>query len=537
MADAVVIGAGPNGLVAAALLADAGWDVVVVEAQDTPGGACRSGEVTAPGFSSDLFSAFHPLAQASPVLGGLGLQEHGLRWTHAPQVLAHPTPDGRTAVLDRSLEATAASVSAYSPGDGDAWRRLAAQWQQLREPLLASLFTPFPPVLPATRLVRALGTAELLRFARFAVLPVRRFAEEEFGGAGAGLLLAGNALHTDLGPEGAGSAIFGWLLAMLGQDVGFPVPVGGAGSLTAALVARGAAAGVQLVLGTRVRRVVLRGGRAVAVLTEDGREIEATRAVLADVDAPQLYLDLVGADHLPARLQADLRRFDWDNGTVKVDWALSAPIPWAAPGCADAGTVHLGGDLDDLSVTSGELARGLVPASPFALLGQMTTSDPSRSPAGTESAWAYAHVPQHPRGDAGDGGIGAHWAATDVARFAERLEDVVERWAPGFGSLIVGKHVQGPRELQDHDGGLRLGALNGGTAAIHQQLVFRPVPGLGRAETVVPGLYLAGMSAHPGGGVHGGPGANAARAALRAHGLLGPVRRGLVQALHRRIYA
>ena len=516
MTDAVVIGSGPNGLVAAILLADAGWDVLLLEAQSEPGGAVRSAEVTVPGFVSDLYSAFYPLGMASPVMSRLGLDQHGLRWTHAPKVLAHPLPDGRAAVLSRDLDLTAANLDSFHPGDGDAWRRLYAEWDRLREPLLAALFTPFPPVRAGVRLTRTLGLSGALRFARFGTLSVRRLAQENFAGEAPGLLLAGNAIHTDLAPESAASGIFGWLLAMLGQTVGFPVPVGGAGQLTAALVSRLQAAGARLECNARVERVLVRDGRAVGVRTTDGREYTARRAVLADVDAPSLYLHLVGREHLPALLLADLERFQWDNATVKVDWALSRPIPWTAEGARGAGTVHVGGELDNLSRYCHALDLQLIPAQPFVILGQMTTADPTRSPAGTESAWGYTHVPWRVRGDVG-GELSGDWSApVERERFLDRLESQVESFAPGFRDCLLARHVQFPGEMEAHDGNLVGGAINGGTAGLHQQLIFRPVPGLGRPETPVTGLYLASSSAHPGGGVHGGCGANAARAALHA---------------------
>ena len=516
MTDAVVIGSGPNGLVAAILLADAGWDVLLLEAQSEPGGAVRSAEVTVPGFVSDLYSAFYPLGMASPVMSRLGLDQHGLRWTHAPKVLAHPLPDGRAAVLSRDLDLTAANLDSFHPGDGDAWRRLYAEWDRLREPLLAALFTPFPPVRAGVRLTRTLGLSGALRFARFGTLSVRRLAQENFAGEAPGLLLAGNAIHTDLAPESAASGIFGWLLAMLGQTVGFPVPVGGAGQLTAALVSRLQAAGARLECNARVERVLVRDGRAVGVRTTHGREYTARRAVLADVDAPSLYLHLVGREHLPALLLADLERFQWDNATVKVDWALSRPIPWTAEGARGAGTVHVGGELDNLSRYCHALDLQLIPAQPFVILGQMTTADPTRSPAGTESAWGYTHVPWRVRGDVG-GELSGDWsAAVERERFLDRLESQVESFAPGFRDCLLARHVQFPGEMEAHDGNLVGGAINGGTAGLHQQLIFRPVPGLGRPETPVTGLYLASSSAHPGGGVHGGCGANAARAALHA---------------------
>ena len=512
--DAVVIGAGPNGLVAANLLADAGWDVLVLEAQPTPGGAVRSAEVTAPGFVSDLYSSFYPLGLASPIVARLDLAAHGLRWRHAPAALAHPLLDGRAAVLSRDLATTAASVEAFGAGDGAAWERMAADWRRLSPALLDALFTPFPPVVPAARLLGRLGPAGALRFARFALLPVRRFGEEEFAGEGAALLLAGNALHTDLSPEAPGSAIFGWLLAMLGQDVGFPVPEGGSGRLTDALVSRLRSAGGRLECDSPVTEVVVRDGRAVGVRVGGGT-VGVRRAVLADVTAPQLYLDLVGTEHLPGRLLSDLRRFQWDNATIKIDWALSAPIGWQQEGVAGAGTVHIADGLDDLSTYSHQLALGRTPAEPFVILGQTTTADPTRSPAGTESAWGYTHVPLRPRADAA-GELRGDWAdADDRALFVERVERRIEAFAPGFRDLVLARHVQFPGDLQANDANLVGGAVNGGTANVYQQLVFRPTPGLGRPETPVERLYLASSSVHPGGGVHGAPGANAAQAALR----------------------
>ncbi|MYR61553.1 NAD(P)-binding protein, partial [Streptomyces sp. SID625] len=230
MPDAVVIGAGPNGLVAANVLADAGWSVQVLEEQPGPGGAVRHDRGVDPAFVNDLFSSFYPLAAASPVLARLRLQDHGLRWSHAPHVLAHPLTDGRCAVLDRAVDTTAASLDAFAAGDGDAWRRLYAVWQRLGPDLMDALFAPFPPVRAGTRLAARVRGAGGLRLARTLLLPVRRMGEEEFGGEGGRLLLAGNALHADLAPESAGSGGFGWLMSMLGQSHGFPVPVGGAGA-------------------------------------------------------------------------------------------------------------------------------------------------------------------------------------------------------------------------------------------------------------------------------------------------------------------
>ncbi|AZM51658.1 FAD-dependent oxidoreductase [Streptomyces sp. WAC 01529] len=516
MPDAVVIGAGPNGLVAANVLADAGWSVEVLEAQDQPGGAVRSDRGVHPDYISDMFSAFYPLAAASPVLAALDLEREGLRWSHAEHVLAHPLADGRCAVLDRDRALTRDSLDAFAAGDGRGWDRLCDIWDRLREPLIQAMFTPFPPVRPALGLAARVRAGGGLRLARSLMLPVRRLGEEEFAGEGGRLLLAGNALHADLAPEAAGSGGFGWLMSMLGQTHGFPVPVGGAGALTDVLVRRLERRGGSVRCGERVTEVVVRGGRAVGVRTAAGEGVVARKAVLADVAAPDLYGRLVDAGHLPSRLMQDVRRFHWDFATFKVDWALARPVPWTAEAARRAGTVHVADGVDELTRFAAQIARGLVPDRPFTLVGQMTTTDATRSPAGTESAWAYTHVPQHIKGDAGNDSLTGSWDERESEAMADRVEAQIERLAPGFRERIIGRRVLAPTALEALNANLRGGAINAGTTNLHQQLVFRPTPGAGRPETPVPGLYLASASAHPGGGVHGAPGANAARAALRA---------------------
>ncbi|WP_405093514.1 NAD(P)/FAD-dependent oxidoreductase [Micromonospora sp. NBC_01392] len=525
-ADAVVIGAGHNGLVAANLLADAGWDVLVLEATEAPGGAVRSAYVTAPGYLSDLYSSFYPLGYASPVLRGLNLDRHGLSWTNAPDVLAHLLPDGRAAVVNRDLDTTAASLEAFAPGDGERWRHAYTDWLQVAEPMLDAITSPFPPVRGGVGLLRRLRVAGALRLARRLVLPVRKLGAELFQGEGGPALLAGCALHTDLSPEEAGSGVYGWLLAMLGQQVGWPVPVGGAQRITDALVARLVARGGRIEYDARVERVLTARGRAMGVRTADGADWRARRAVLADVPAPALYLDLVGAAALPPRLVEDLAHFKWDGSTLKVDWALSAPVPWRNRDVTGAGTVHLGADLDGLTTYAAALARGEVPTDPFLLVGQMTVADPSHSPPGTESLWSYTHLP-----------FRRNWRAEEIAGHVERMEEVLEAAAPGFRASVVGRHVAGPADLEEAEPSLVGGALGGGTAAAYQQLFLRPVPGLGRADTPVDRLYLASASAHPGGGVHGAPGANAARAALaRDRAFTGQVYVRAIAAAHRTVY-
>ena len=512
-ADAVVIGAGPNGLVAANLLADAGWSVVVFEAGDEPGGSVRSAELVEPGFLNDVCSAFYPLASEGSPIDDLRLDQHGLRWLHAPTVLAHPTADGTCPIISRQLDETVASLDALHPGDGAAWAGLYQRWTDLAPHLSRILYRPFPPVAGAAGILRSLPPRDLARFGRFMMLPARRMGEEEFGGDAARRLLAGCALHADLTPESTLSGFFGWLMCSLGQANGFPVPEGGARSVTEALVARLRSKGGTVHCSSAIEGVEVHRGQAVGVRLAGGGTARARRAVLADVNAPLLYTRLVAQGDLPDAMLGDIERFHWDDATFKVDWTLDGPIPWTAPAARGAGTVHLAEGTDALTVVASELARGLLPERPFLLVGQQSMTDPSRQPAGKETAWAYTHVPRDIRGD-GAGELGTTWAADDVDGFAARMEAEVEALAPGFGRLIRGRHVLTPERFEAENPNLHAGAINGGTAQLHQQLVFRPVPGLGRATTPISGLYLASSSAHPGGGLHGAPGANAARAAL-----------------------
>ncbi len=368
--DTVVIGAGPNGLVAANLLADAGWNVLVAEATAEPGGAVRSAQITAEGFDTDLCSAFYPMAAASPVFTALELHRYDLRWRHARDVLAHIFPDDEVAVLSRNVERTAASVARFAADDAQAWRDELVLWQRIGEPLLEVLLSPCPPVRGTASLLRRVTAPETIRLLRRFLLPARRFGRETFSGDGARMLLAGNAVHSDLGPDDAGGALFGWLLTMLGQAVGFPVPEGGAVRITEALVRRFTDRGGTVECGREITGILVRDGRGVGVRDAHGEQIRVTRAVLADVPAPTLYRRLIGEEHLPARLIHDLQHFEWDDGTVKVDWALSGPIPWSNPIASGAGTVHLGVDMNGLAVYHTQLRNGVLPERPFVLMGR-----------------------------------------------------------------------------------------------------------------------------------------------------------------------
>jgi phytoene dehydrogenase-like protein len=518
--DAVVIGAGHNGLVAAALLADAGWDVLVLEAQPEPGGAVRSAELV-PGYVSDLYSAFYPMSVASPALGALRLEEHGLRWSHAPAVVGHArsASDDDAPVIYRDPSRTASELDRRCAGDGDNWWRLVETWRTIKTPLLETLFSPFPPLRGPMQLLHRLGTAEALRVVRLLMLPASVMAREVFNGDAARLLLLGNAMHADVPIDAPGSGAMGFLMTMLAQDVGFPVPVGGAGRLTAALVARGAATGAQLECGQRVDAIDVRDRRAVAVHTAGGRTVRVRRAVIADVSAPQLYEQLMPDVAIPCRLRQDLAHFTWDAPVVKTNYALDAPMPWRSHSLRDVGTVHLGADHHGLIRWFADLNTATVPNKPFILFGQMTTADPSRSASGTESAWAYTHLSRDTNDD------------ESADKLAVTVDRVLEEHAPGFGGHVVGRVVQRPSDLEANDANLSGGAINGGTAQLQQQIIFRPTPGFGRAETPLANVFLGSASAPPGGSVHGICGRNAAQAALKSDGLRGWPRRRLNQTM------
>ena len=510
--DAVVVGSGPNGLVAANDLAEQGWDVLVLEAQPDVGGAVRSAEIE-DGYIIDRFSAFYPLAAVSPHMARMNLGHWGLEWARAGAVLAHPTPDGPAALLDADPARTAAALDSFAGGDGDAWLALHARWTALETQLVAALMRPFPPVRAGIRLARTLGARGLAELGRDALVPVRRFAEERFRGPGAALLLAGGALHADIGPDSALGGLLGWMLCGIGQRHGWPVVRTGAGALPAALERRLNALGGEVRCDAAVERIVVSSGRAVAVGLRGGETIGVRRAVLADVVAPTLYGDLLPATSIPEQLRRDLSRYQRGHSTIKVNWSLDRPVPWADRTVARAGTVHLANGLDELTVSSAQDAAGYLPSDPFVLLGQMTTADPTRSPAGTETVWAYTNVPQHIRGDAADELTNLD-RPNDVDAFVARIEARIEAFAPGFRHTVRCRTVQTPADMERDDANLLGGDKSLGSAQLHQQLVFRPTIGLGRPETPVEGLYLASASAHPGGGVHGACGANAARAAI-----------------------
>lgn len=520
--DAVIIGAGHHGLVSAAVLADAGWHVIVLEERDTVGGAVSS--VERDGFVMDEFSACHPMARVSPVFRELALDELGLRWARAEIDIAHLAEPGRTDVpyLHRDPEVTAAHLAEEDPADGPAWLALFEEYLRIKEPLFDALLTRWPPAAPGLRLARALGGRDLPRFARFATLPVTRMATELFGGERARMLLAGNAMHADAPPEAPVSGLMGWLLTMMAQDVGYPGAVGGAQQVAEALAERARRNGAVVQTSTPVGRVVVSAGRAHGVVTVDGTQLRARHAVIADTSAPALYGRLLDPAVLPARFRDAVRtQFVWDVPTLKVNYRLRSTLPWTAPPARAAGVIHAGADVHGLTRWSADISTGVVPADPFVLIGQMSTIDPTRSPAGTEAMWLYSHLP-HQRQD-----------RASSAELVGNIERMLERYAPGWRDHVIESWVQHPSDLEDADDNIEGGAVNGGTTQMFQQLVFRPVTGLGGPRTPVEGLYLGSAATHPGGAVHGACGYLAARCALQDNRWWGvPKKRLAMAALH-----
>lgn len=493
--DAVVIGSGPNGLVAAATLARHGWRVLVLEAQDRPGGAVYSLETTLPGHVHDVGAAFFPFGAVSPALRALDLEGAGLAWRTARYESAHPAPDGSCASIARDEDLAAAS---FGP-DGDAWRKLARWQKDMGERLPRALLAPLPGLGPLLRL----GVVNLFKLGRVGMGSPAGFARRTFQTEAARRVVPGLALHVDLGPEDFSGAALGLILGLLAAGSGFRVPVGGARSITRALVQRLEEAGGRVQLGAHVDEVVVREGQAVAVRA-GGEEIAVRKAVLADVGAPALYLKLLPEDATSGWLRNAVRQFRYGWGTFKMDWALAGPVPWSAAQAREAAVVHAGDSVDDLIAFTRQVRAGELPANPYLVIGQQSLLDPSRAPPGGQTLWAYSHVPSQVPGG---------WPARKEA-FADRIEERIEGLAPGFRRLVRGRAIFAPDDLERMNENLVGGDLGGGSARFDHQLFFRPAFPYFRYRTPVRGLYLCSASAHPGAGVHGACGFNAARQAL-----------------------
>ena len=466
--DAVVVGAGPNGLAAAVTLAQAGRSVLLVEAATTVGGGTRSAELTLPGFVHDVCSAIHPLAAGSPFLSHLPLERFGLRWLQPEIPLAHPLDGGRAALLRRSVDETARGLGA----DAAAYRRwiggVADRWDELSPMITGSLLR-----LPRHPLA-------LARFGLPALAPATIAGRRWFATDEAKALLAGCAAHAFLPLDHLLTTSFGLALMASAHAVGWPVAAGGSQGIADALAAYLGELGGEIRTGEPVRAL---------------GQLPPSRAVLFDL-SPSQVADIAG-DRLPERYTAALRRFRHGPAAFKVDYALSGPVPWTNADCRRAGTVHVGGTADEVAASEAASSSGRAPERPFVLVAQQSVVDPSRAPAGRHTLWTYCHVPNGSEVD-----------------MTGRIEEQIERFAPGFRDLVLARHVAGPAWFEHYNpayvGGDIAGGSHGGL-----QLFLRPTRRLHPYGTPDPSLFLCSASTPPGAGVHGMCGHHAANAALK----------------------
>jgi len=466
--DAVVVGSGPNGLSAAIELARNGRSVTVVEANETIGGGCRSAELTLPGFVHDLCSAFHPMGAASPFFRSLELGSLGLEWIEPPLALAHPLDDGTAIVLSRSLDETARGLGS----DGRAWRRLVAQLVQHWPDLATDALGPLIKIPHHPLVLARLGLPGLLS--------ARLLARRAFVTERARALFAGLAAHSMMPLDAPLSASFGLMFAVTTHVASWPIARGGSQRIADALVAKLGSLGGAVMTRTRVR---------------DIRDLDTARAYLFDTTPRQL--DRIAGARLSNGYRGRIARFRSGPGVFKLDYALDGPVPWRARDCLRAGTVHLGGTLDEIAESEEDVARGRVPEHPFVLVGQQSLFDRSRAPAGKETLWAYCHVP--------------NGSAVDMTG---RIEAQLERFAPGFHDRVLARSAMGPAAIEEHNENYLGGDIGGGESSA-LQLFGRPVLSFDPYATSARDIFLCSSSTPPGGGVHGMCGYHAARSALR----------------------
>jgi phytoene dehydrogenase-like protein len=469
MPRAYVIGSGPNGLTAAIVLARGGLSTTVFEAQPTIGGGVRSAALTLPGFIHDVCSAVHPLAVSSPVFSTFPLAEHGLKWIYPPSPLAHPLDNGSAVMLETSLEKTCDGLEK----DGKAYRRvvapLVARWRDLVSEILA------PPHIPTHPLL-------LARFGLRAMMPASWEARMLFKTLEARALFAGLASHAILPLESPASSAVGWVLALAGHAVGWPIPRGGSQRIADAMASYFKSLGGKILTNTKIQSL---------------DELKDADAILCDI-TPRQLLKLAG-HRLPKSYARKLEAYRYGPGVFKMDFALDGPIPWTAAACRRAGTVHVGGAFEEIAVSERASWEGRTSGHPFVLVAQPSLFDPTRAPAGKHTVWAYCHVP--------------NGSTTDMSA---RIESQIERMAPGFRARILARHIMAPAALEEHNANLVGGDISGGAQDL-RQMFLRPTRHLYR--TPVKGLYLCSSSTPPGGGVHGMCGYHAARTALKELGV------------------
>lgn len=465
--DALVVGAGPNGLSAGIAIAQMGRTVLVVEGRDTVGGGARSAALTLPGFLHDVCSAVHPLAVGSPFLSRLPLSDHGLDWVQPPAPLAHPLDDGTAVVMERSVEETADSLGRDAASYRSLFGPLVRDWQKLATDLLGPFRAPRHPMVTA-------------RFGLQGLRSALSVAKARFRGERARALFAGMAAHSALPLERPPSAAVGLVLGASGHAVGWPLPYGGAQRISEALASHLTSLGGRIETGVRVERL---------------EDMPAASVILLDI-TPRQVVKIAGG-RIPNRFRGRLDAYRYGPGAFKMDWALSGPAPWRAEECARAGTVHLGGTMDEIAHAEREVWSGRHPERPFVLFSQPSLFDPSRALDGRHTAWAYCHVPN-----------GSDFDMTD------KIEAQVERFAPGFRERILKRSVRPPNALEEYNPNYVGGDINGGVQDLGQ-LFSRPARMLSPYAIPSTNLFICSSSTPPGGGVHGMCGYFAARAALR----------------------
>jgi phytoene dehydrogenase-like protein len=476
--DAVVVGSGPNGLAAGITLARAGLSVLVLEANSSIGGGARSAELTLPGFVHDVCSAVHPLAAGSPFFKTLPLERFGLDWIQPEIPLAHPLDDGTAACLQRDVDLTAGSFGDDARSYQNLMAPLARDWEKLAPEFLQ-------PILHLPRYPFALGC-----FGIRAICPATWLTRILFKNESTRALFAGIAAHSFLPLESPGSSAFGLVLGAAGHAVGWPIPRGGSQSISNALAKYLIELGGKIEIDRRIQNL---------------DQLPKSRVTLFDTTVWQ-FLRIAG-DRLPNRYRRRVEDFKHAPGIFKIDYALSSPIPWKADVCRRAGTIHLGGTIDEIASAEREIARGKIPERPFALVAQQSLFDESRAPRGQHTLWAYCHVPF-------DCSPRRVRPAADKIDMSERIESQIERFAPGFRDCILARHKASAVDLEKSNPNLAGGDISGGAVNV-AQLIARPVLSPTPYRTPLRGVYLCSSSTPPGGGVHGMCGYHAARAALR----------------------
>lgn len=464
--DAFVVGSGPNGLAAAILLAQQGLSVKVFEEKNTIGGGVRTEELTLPGYLHDVCSAIHPLAIASPFFRDLPLSKYGLEWIHPSAPLAHPFDDGSCALLERSIEATCNTLEE----DGQAYRQLmepfVQSWSKIENALLGPLSIPSHPL-------------KALQFGIKGIRSAKSLCGSYFRKKKAAALFAGLAAHSILPLDSPVTAAAALLLGVCGHVWGWPMPMGGSGALAKALGEHFLSLGGEIETGFKVCSL---------------KDLPPCKALLFDI-TPRQILE-IASEELSPFYRGQLEKYRYGPGVFKIDWALSSPIPWKAKECLRAGTVHLGGDFDEIA--SGEKAvwNNEHPQKPYVLIAQATLFDPTRAPEGKHTAWAYCHVP--------------HGSTVDMT---DAIERQVERFAPGFRECILAKSTKNTSEMHAYNSNYIGGDIIGGVQDIWQ-LFTRPVKRLVPYATSNPRLFICSSSTPPGGGVHGMCGYHAAKVVL-----------------------